>query len=74
MPSPEKAGETRAGWMRWEGEGSGISEVGEDHNVGSLVHQRAYTVFKVWRIIHRKTTIKEGKPDKMLLQFLAKRG
>lgn len=39
--SPEKASETGAGWMRREGEGSGTNEVGEGHNVGSFVHQRA---------------------------------
>lgn len=41
LQSPEKASETGAGWMRREGEGSGTNEVGEGHNVGSFVHQRA---------------------------------
>lgn len=73
LQSPEKASETGAGWMSWEGEGSETSEVGEGHNVGSFVHQGAWTLFKGWGIVHRKTTIKEGRAGKILLQYLDKR-
>lgn len=60
--------------MRWEVEGSRTNEVGEDENVGSLVHQRVCTLSKVWGIVvYRKIAIKEGRPGKLLLQYLSKR-
>lgn len=58
LQSPEKASETGAGWMSWEGEGSETSEVGEGHNVGSFVHQGAWTLFKGWGFIERQQSKK----------------